>query len=113
MAEAHGIPPEAAAIENPVVSDEASLARGSELFQVNCTVCHGPTGAGDGPAAVGLEPKPANFSDGHVQGNTDGSLFYVISEGSAGTAMPPWNTIISEEDRWHLVNFLRTLPATE
>jgi mono/diheme cytochrome c family protein len=37
----------------------------------------------------------------------------LISEGSAGTAMPPWKTIISEEDRWHLVNFVRMLPDAE
>ena len=113
MAAMHGIPPEAAAVENLVETDESSVARGAELFQVNCVVCHGPNGAGDGPAAGGLEPKPANLSEGHVQENSDGSLFYIISEGSAGTAMPSWKTNIGEEDRWHLVNFLRTLPGSE
>jgi cytochrome c5 len=79
MAAMHGIPAEAAAVANPIEADEASVARGAELFQVNCSVCHGPTGAGDGPGAAGLDPKPANLSDGHVQENTDGSIFYVIN----------------------------------
>ena len=109
MAVAHGIPDDAAARENPIPADDASIARGAELFQATCAVCHGPEGQGDGPGAAALNPKPANLSEDHVQGNSDGALFYTISNGVAGTAMVAWSQQYSEEDRWNLVNFLRTL----
>lgn len=109
MAAAHGIPDDAAARENPISADAASITRGAELFQTTCAVCHGPEGQGDGPGAAALNPKPANLSADHVQGNSDGALFYTISNGVPGTAMVAWSQQYSEEDRWNLVNFLRTL----
>ena len=109
MAAMHDIPAEAAARANPIAADAASIGRGAELYQTTCAICHGPEGKGDGPAAAGLDPKPANLTEDHVQSNTDGALFYTISNGVAGTAMVAWSQQYSEEDRWHLVNFLRTL----
>jgi mono/diheme cytochrome c family protein len=108
-AAAHGIPEEAAAMPNPVAYDAASVETGAEVFAQTCAVCHGPEGAGDGPGAAALEPKPADLRADHVQANSDGGLFYIISEGRAGTAMPAWEETISETQRWHLVNFIRSL----
>ena len=109
MAAAHGIPEADAARENPISADAASIARGAELFQATCAACHGAEGRGDGPGAAALNPKPANLSEDHVQANTDGALFYTITNGVAGTAMVAWGQQYSEEDRWNLVNFVRTL----
>lgn len=109
MAAAHGVPEEYANMENPIESTDSSITRGAELFQANCAVCHGSTGKGDGVAAAGLDPKPANLSEDHVQDNPDGALFYTISKGVPGTAMVAWESQISEEDRWNLVNFIRTI----
>jgi len=105
----HGVPEEAEAVVNPVPATEASIAAGSLVFQTNCAVCHGESGAGDGPAAAALDPKPANLGADHVQANSDGALFYIITNGRTGTAMPPWESILTEQQRWEVVNFVRTV----
>ena len=105
----HAVPEEAEAVANPVSATEASIAAGSLVFQTNCAVCHGESGAGDGPAAAALDPKPANLGADHVQGNSDGALFYIITHGRTGTAMPPWESILTEQQRWEVVNFVRTV----
>lgn len=105
----HGVPEEAEAVVNPVPATEASIAAGALVFQTNCAACHGESGAGDGPAAAALEPKPANLGADHVQGNSDGALFYIITHGRTGTAMPSWESILTEQQRWEVVNFVRTV----
>ena len=105
----HGVPDEAQAVVNPVLATEASIAAGTLVFQTNCAVCHGESGHGDGPAAVGLDPKPANLGADHVQGNSDGALFYTITHGRTGTAMPAWESVLTEQQRWEVVNFVRTM----
>ena len=51
---------------------------------------------------------PADLHEGHVQGNSDGALFHIITHGRPDTPMPPWKDVLPEEQRWHVVNFLRT-----
>jgi cytochrome c553 len=104
----HDVPEDAAAVPNPIESDEVSEAAGAQVFAVNCATCHGDSGEGDGPAAAGLDPAPSNLHEDHVQGLTDGALFYIITNGVADTAMPAWGESLSETDRWNVVNFLRT-----
>ncbi|MBP7962878.1 MAG: cytochrome c [Caldilineaceae bacterium] len=105
----HGVPEEAEAVANPIPATEASIAAGAALFQTNCAACHGESGAGDGPAAAALDPKPANLGADHVQANSDGALFYIITHGRTGTAMPPWESVLTEDQRWEVVNFVRTV----
>jgi mono/diheme cytochrome c family protein len=93
---------------NPVPSDDASVGRGSQLFQINCLICHGPAGLGNGKVASFFEHKPANLSSPAVQNLSDGAIFLVISTGVAGR-MPALNENLSVRDRWDLVNFVRTL----
>lgn len=102
------IPAEAAAVLNPIAASTESLAVGEQLYAANCAVCHGETGEGDGPGAAGLQKPPANLHETHVQENSDGALFYIISHGKPDTPMPAWNNILDEEQRWHVVNYLRT-----
>ncbi len=104
----HDVPDEAAAVPNPFASDEESLAAGTVLYAANCAICHGETGEGDGPAAAGLEKAPSDLHEGHVQENSDGALFYIISHGKPDTPMPAWDNVLDEDERWHVVNFLRT-----
>lgn len=104
----HGVPDEAAAIQNPLEATQESIALGGELYQQSCAVCHGEDGEGDGPAAEPLDPKPSDLHEDHVQANSDGALFYIISHGRPETAMPAWEDVLDEEQRWHLVNYLRT-----
>jgi len=104
----HDVPEEAAAVINPFAGDAESAATGAELFATNCAICHGATGEGDGPAAAGLSMAPSDMREEHVQENTDGALFYIISHGKPDTPMPAWDNVLDEDERWHIVNFLRT-----
>lgn len=108
MAGEHDVPEDAAAIENPIEATDESIATGRELYATNCATCHGETGEGDGPAAASLDPSPSDLHEDHVQGLTDGALFYIISHGRPETAMPAWENTLDVEQRWHVVNFLRT-----
>lgn len=77
------------------------------MFKKFCIVCHGEQGTGDGPGGKAFSPKPANLTSEPVQKQMDGEIFWKISNGR--NAMIKWDPIISEEDRWDLVNYIRTL----
>lgn len=104
----HDVPEEAAEVHNPIEASDESVEAGAGFYAANCAVCHGETGEGDGPGAEGLENKPADLHEDHVQENSDGALFYIISHGRPETPMPAWEDVLGEEERWHVVNFLRT-----
>lgn len=93
---------------NPVASTPASVAIGQRLYQANCAQCHGVTGRGDGPEAPGLTLRPVDLQL-HVPLHSDSQLFYFISEGLFGTLMLPFKDKLSDEERWHLVNYLRSM----
>jgi mono/diheme cytochrome c family protein len=94
---------------NPVASSPESIARGRHMFMVNCAVCHGPEGMpipSEVPVAarlmaVGALPLPLASSVAY----TDGQLFTKITYGKPN--MPPYPQIL-EQDRWHIVNFMRS-----
>lgn len=95
-------------MKNPVKSDEGSLAEGKELYSKHCQSCHGKKGMGDGPKAANLETECGNFTKPDFQKQTDGALFYKISEGRHD--MPSFKKKIpDQEDIWKLVNYVRTL----
>lgn len=99
--------------ENPTTADDASLARGAELFAINCQMCHGADGAGSGPVAPFLiKFKPADLTSAIVQSKSDGSMFLTISNGVDGR-MPALNENLTVSERWDVVNFLRTLKPAE
>ena len=97
----------AASWSNPVPTNATTIERGRKLYVANCLICHGKEGTGDGPGAAALEKKPANLPARIKEtGETDGELFWKISEGHA--AMPMWKaTPLSEAQRWQLVNYVR------
>ena len=98
--------------DNPHEADEASIARGTELFEIHCRMCHGATGEGNGPIAPFLANKPANLTSPIVQSKSDGSIFLTITNGVEGK-MPPLNENLLVPDRWDLVNFIRTLTVED
>ena len=99
--------------ENPVPADDGSLARGAELFSVHCAQCHGAAADGNGPVSPFLiKYKPANLTTDVVQSKSDGSVFLTISDGLEGR-MPALNENLTVSERWDVVNYLRTLKASE
>jgi mono/diheme cytochrome c family protein len=109
--DAHWIAPESAkSISNPLAGDKESASMGKGLYRQRCSSCHGKTGKGDGPGGAALDPKPADHSSAIVQDQTDGELFWKISEGRG--AMTGYAAVLDEEERWDLVNFIRTLDSS-
>ena len=100
-------PARAARKKNPLAADERSVAAGSAVYSAQCVSCHGPAGHGDGPAAKDLNPKPRNLAEAKIQAQTDGSIFWKLTEGRK--PMPTFEKLISEEDRWNVINYVRTL----
>lgn len=90
----------------------ASFEQGKALYDAHCMSCHGPTGLGDGPAAAGLNPPPANLQM-HLAGNahTDQQIFNRISNGIPNSAMPAFGTVLPEEDIWQIVHNARSLAS--
>ena len=102
------VPVETAQV-NPIPPNRESIAKGQELYSTNCAACHGETGAGDGPVGLTLNPRPADLTQHVVPGvHPDAQLFEWITNGFPGSQMPAFRTALSDTDRWHLVNFIRT-----
>jgi high-affinity iron transporter len=105
-AEFETVPAEYAGKTNPLGADAAT--KGAKVFDVNCKACHGPEGHGDGPVGAALEPKPKNLPELAAQVGDD-YLFWRIATGKPGTSMAPWKDILTEEQIWQAVAFIRTL----
>ena len=99
------VPARAAGRANPVPADEKSLAAGKKLYVKECSDCHGGKGRGDGAGARDLEVKVPDLADPKLWKQTDGALFFKITEGREPM---PSTEELSEEQRWHLVNYVRT-----
>lgn len=95
---------------NPIPLNADSIATGQALFSTNCAACHGQTGKGDGPVGVTLNPRPADLTQHAIVGiHTDAQLFEWITNGFPGSRMPAFKSALSDTERWHLVNFIRSL----
>lgn len=104
------LPVSVVSVANPIPPNSESIARGQELYSTICASCHGPTGAGDGPVGLTLNPRPADLTQHAIPGvHPDSQLFEWITTGFPGSRMPAFKTALSDTDRWHLVNFIRTL----
>lgn len=102
------VPEEARKLKNPLAPTKAALASGRAVYLDKCAECHGEQGRGDGPQARMYDPGPGNLTDTkHMSTRTDGELFYQISEGHR--PMPAFKKRLSEEQRWQLVLFVRSL----
>lgn len=94
-------------IANPVASDERSLRNGRMQYVINCMVCHGERGAGDGAVTrFGFPPIPIGSGSNTATRLSDGYVFGIIRNGRG--LMPAYNRI-DEHDRWDLINYLRAL----
>jgi mono/diheme cytochrome c family protein len=97
----------AAARRNPMPATPQSVKVGEQLYALYCTPCHGPGGKGDGLVTTKFVPPP-DLTNGDLQrGRTDGYWQSYLSVG--GAVMPSYAEALTAEERWHVVNFLRTL----
>ena len=96
-------------VTNPMPPNHAVVEHGATLFRTHCMPCHGPTGRGDGPAAAALDAPPADLTAEHVDDHTDGDIFWWLTYGMAGTAMPGFEHTLSDTERWQLIRFVRSL----
>ena len=97
-----------------VPASAPSLARGASVYQANCAACHGAAGRGDGPAAAGLQPRPANLADADaLRGRSPLDYYRRVTIGVVGTAMPAFESRLSADDRWAAATYatLLRLPA--
>jgi len=112
---AHGkkawpVPEEAKKVTNPVAESEATLKAAQDIYAEYCAQCHGDTGKGDGPEAAMYKTKPADFTDAHMMSEmTDGEIFYKMTEGRR--PMPSFKKTLTDEQRWMLVNYVKTFAA--
>lgn len=98
-----------AKVSEPWVTSEDMIGHGKKLFSANCAMCHGATGAGDGAAGQGLNPKPRNLIEGKWK--KGGGLighFKVLQEGIPGGSMASY-AHFKVADRWALVHFIESI----
>jgi mono/diheme cytochrome c family protein len=94
-------------LTNPVAADERSLRNGRMLYSINCSVCHGNVGAGDGPVTrFGFPPIAIGAGSNSATNLSDGYIFGMIRNGRG--LMPPYNRI-EEPARWDVINYIRAL----
>lgn len=108
-------------LDSPFPVIDATLIKGSELYRVNCAVCHGTGGEGDGPmrqrmTESGYRGFPADLtSTGPTAAKSDGEVFQIISQGFAGAydmppesfLMPPFRKLLTSDERWMIIQYIR------
>jgi mono/diheme cytochrome c family protein len=111
------LPEDADKTKNPTTVTPESIAKGKELYMEktkgNCVFCHGDTGTGNEANMPRLRRKPADLTNKErMTAMTDGEVFWKISKGIQGI-MPAGEKRMSEEERWHVVNYVRTLTKSQ
>ena len=91
---------------NPVPPGAASLAQGKTFFAIYCALCHGETSDKPGLVGARLKPPPPGLTPAVLKDRSDAQLFRVIANGFG--RMPPFKEKLAPQERWHLINFLRT-----
>lgn len=102
-------PAEADQITNPMKGNTDAVKAGKKLYRQQCAICHGDTGKGDGVAGMTLNPRPASFLSERVQNESDGAIFWKMTNGNP--PMAAYKDIFTEEQRWQLVNYIRTFSS--
>lgn len=103
------VPAKYKSMKNPTdFKDKEGANEGKALYAKQCSSCHGKKGLGDGSKAAELKGDMGDFSTPATQKQTDGELFYKITEGRGD--MPSFKKkIADDEDRWLVINYVRTL----
>lgn len=102
---------EAKGLTNMASADAKTLSEAKDIFAGKgvCFTCHGTEGKGDGAAGASFNPRPRNFTDADWQrARTDGEIFWAITKGT-DYGMIAFEDMLSVEERWMLVNYIREL----
>lgn len=102
-------PESAEKTKNPQASNAENLAEGKTLYMKHCKSCHGTKGKGDGPKAANLDVLSGDFSTAEFQKKSDGELYWKTTEGR--DPMPSFKKKITDDERWKIVSFMKTLGA--
>ena len=113
------LPAQLAALQNPLRPTPENLARATELYRVNCLVCHGPQGTGNGIISSYFQRSnqrtPADYTSAAIRARTDGELYGSITNGfgatTVGPGMPAFQKLLTQQERWLLVLHIRSLQA--
>ena len=100
-------PDDQALLRNPFPPDPASLQAGGSVYERHCQTCHGASGRGDGPGGAGLDPPPADLIV-HVPLHPERDLFRFVHDGVPGTSMAPLGDRLTDEEIWHVINYIKT-----
>lgn len=95
--------------DNPVALNDANVASARAVYIANCSVCHGASGKGDAPIGRNLFPPAANLLDSKIAEMSDGEMFWIVENGLAFVGMPSFKNILSEQDRWKAITYVRAL----
>jgi mono/diheme cytochrome c family protein len=107
MGSSWSVPTAAKMRANPVPATDLSLAAGQAIYRDRCSSCHGDNGDGKGRQAHLYSVKPSNFTEANrMDAQTDGELFWKITVGNK--PMPKFQKMLTEEQRWEVVDFIRT-----
>jgi mono/diheme cytochrome c family protein len=93
-------------LQNPLAVTPESRRRGAALYAINCLPCHGSRDAHPGRVGALLQPPPPPMRDGHLRDLDEATLYQLISLGFG--RMPPFQQRLTAEERWQLVNYLRS-----
>jgi len=106
-----GNPEEAAAkLKNPFYGNTSAevLDLGRKKYEIYCAVCHGYTGAGDGPVAPKMALKPPTLTSDKIIKMSDGGVYHIITDGQGVMSSYSYQ-LVNENDRWAIVNYVRSL----
>jgi mono/diheme cytochrome c family protein len=97
--------------QNPIKATPDSIQKGKAIYEKKCLSCHGESGKGDGPVAKMQSEMPQDLTDAKLMSEmTDGEIFWKISTGK--DPMPKFDKILSKDDRWNVINYVRTFSGT-
>ena len=104
------LPPDAPDLKNPLTVNDKVLAEGKKIFGEKCRKCHGPQGLGDGPDADPDRVEEMNLTNPkRAERNSDGIVFFKVSNGRSKPKMPAFKDELSQEQIWSVVSFVQTL----
>lgn len=94
-------------LQNPFKGKQKATDEGKIIYNQMCVLCHGNKGQGNGEVGLTLQPRAANFTALNIKNQTDGAIFWKITNGKA--PMASYFEMLTDDQRWKLVNYIREL----